>query len=328
MKVLVISFFLTVISLEILLLNYDLDAIRGIVRNFSGERLNDCLIVDEILDHKLLPNCHGIIKTRDFEVSFKTNSLGFRDREITEKKNGVKRVLIIGDSFAEGWGVNLAERFDQIESPDYEFFNMGTRSYSPVLEYELLKQYVDIVKPDIVITMLDFSDLHDDFYYTKKSISPSKLYETVYIQASILIANKKREITESNLTYDFSLFAKASEWEGYDNAWDFTISNLDKTTDFLKYKGVIHKIAVIPRGIHVGETEWNEGREILGIEKSKLYNAPKIFEISDIDLLTPLKEAEKEFKGELYYPFDGHWSVKGHSVVKQAFQKLIDNKMM
>lgn len=44
-------------------------------------------------------------KTKSFDVEYKINHLGYRDSErATEKKSGLKRVLVYGDSQVFGWG--------------------------------------------------------------------------------------------------------------------------------------------------------------------------------------------------------------------------------
>jgi hypothetical protein len=332
-----------ILILEMIFRRHDLASIRGIARSYSGERLTDCLVADIRLDHRLTANCEGIVKTRDFEVGLKTNSLGFRDREFTDKTENKKRVVVIGDSFAEGWGVELEDRFDQIGSDKYEILNLGTRSYSPVLERRLLDKYIDILRPDLVISMVDFSDLHDDFYYaerlgipvdvwppyaespTIKLFNHSALFKNIYRLLYVAQSNQKQEINRINLTDDVALFGKAQDWQNYDKAWELARRNLAMTTDFLNSKGVEHSVIVVPRGIHVGTAEWSDGREIIGLTKNKLYEAPQIFEISDIDLLQKLRQAEQEKPGQLYFPFDGHWTVGGHEVVKLELRNYLDN---
>lgn len=51
----------------------------------------------------------------EFTQEFQTNSQGLRYREIPlEKDPGERRVFVVGDSFAEGWGVDENERFTDL----------------------------------------------------------------------------------------------------------------------------------------------------------------------------------------------------------------------
>ena len=70
-----------------------------------------------------------------FAVEFRFNSLGFRDVEWQEKRPGVHRVIVLGDSFTEGWGVRepdtyprALERLLDAEEPGrWEVRNAGRR---------------------------------------------------------------------------------------------------------------------------------------------------------------------------------------------------------
>src|SRR3990167_2605849 len=279
----------------------------GISRALTGEKLTDCVARDRQFHHKLMPNCNGVIKTLDYTVNLATNSLGFRDEEINKKKKDY-RVLILGDSFAEGWGVEVDDRFDNVaqevltaRNKKTEIINAGVRSYSPILALTLLKDKLIDFDPDMVILIFDMSDLHDDFYYggwqrhfdKVKEIDPgwsaeievwppeytglkqilmnSEAFKTVYREVGTSFLNKKHKLTLTNLSWDISIFAKAQGWENFDKAWNLNIANILLMSHFLDQKGIEFAIAVVPRGIYVSDSEWGRGREPLGIEKNKLY---------------------------------------------------------
>jgi hypothetical protein len=68
-------------------------------------------------------------------VEFRYNSHGFRDDEPGPKRLGVQRVVVLGDSFTEGWGVKeadtyprrLEDRLNQAEPGRWEVLNGGRR---------------------------------------------------------------------------------------------------------------------------------------------------------------------------------------------------------
>ncbi len=49
----------------------------------------------------------------NFIMDVKTNSLGLRDKEYDLSRTDVKRILLLGDSFVFGHGVNIEDRFDR-----------------------------------------------------------------------------------------------------------------------------------------------------------------------------------------------------------------------
>ena len=134
---------------------------------------------DPILHHRLVPGAHGHHRHPEFDVAYDINMLGLRDREISRKKPpGTKRILVLGDSFTEGWGVTAEETFTSqlraliegsgLHTP-WEIVNSGVAGYSPLLEYLYLKNAGVALEPDLVIECFDMSDVYDDIQYTMQA---------------------------------------------------------------------------------------------------------------------------------------------------------------
>jgi hypothetical protein len=93
---------------------------------------------------------------------YRTNRWGFRDREFQiTRRPGVARVLVVGDSFAEAAEVEADERFSaelerRLSRPDrpVEVWNMGVGDYGTGQEYLLVRRYVDVVRPDVVVLQM------------------------------------------------------------------------------------------------------------------------------------------------------------------------------
>src|SRR5262245_44391484 len=133
-----------------------------------GPRKAEFGIDDPIRHHRWRANARGKVRG----IAYETNSLGLRDREYAETKpSGVFRMLLLGDSFIEGWTLEFENTVaKQIERSltarcgrPYEVINGGNASYSPLLEYVLLKQIGPRLKPDLVLLNFDMTDVHDDF---------------------------------------------------------------------------------------------------------------------------------------------------------------------
>ena len=129
-------------------------------------------VEDPVRHHRWKPSGRGRVRGIEYE----TNSLGLRDREYAvPKPAGASRILMLGDSFTEGWTLPLvgvvAKRLEQslelrCRSP-YEVINAGNASYSPILEYLLLEQIGPLLRPDLVLLNFDMTDVHDDFIRTR-----------------------------------------------------------------------------------------------------------------------------------------------------------------
>lgn len=121
------------------------------------------------------PNATYRHKKACFDVTYTTNSAGARDRERTPE-SAQPRVVVLGDSFVEGFGVEFGARLsDLLESATgVEHLNFGTSGYFGPSQYLLLyqslaKQY----RHDAVLVGLlpanDFSE--DDLAFGKRVFS-------------------------------------------------------------------------------------------------------------------------------------------------------------
>lgn len=131
-----------------------------------------------IYGHGLAPGASGVNEGKgEFRVGYRVSSLGLRDREYPpDPPSGAVRLLVLGDSFAEGFGVELEDAFvKRLErrlnaSPPrpgarYEAVNMGVASFSPLLEYLFLKDLLPRLRGHFVLLSLDPTDFADDFHY-------------------------------------------------------------------------------------------------------------------------------------------------------------------
>ncbi len=134
---------------------------------------------DSITHHAFVPNASGVFTTPEWNVSYKINSYGLRDYEYDLTKKDTTRILMLGDSFIEGYGVELEDSVSKVLekklnadniNKSYQIMNAGISSYSPLLEYLFLKNKGLELKPHIVILNLDLLDISNDIEYTQKAI--------------------------------------------------------------------------------------------------------------------------------------------------------------
>lgn len=96
---------------------------------------------------------------------WETNSLGFRDREWTaEDVAGKTKILVIGDSFTAGWGVqDPADRYPNVLQDllgdEYAVMIAAKPGGTPMRELDWLKSYP--IQPDIVIYQYYLNDIDD-----------------------------------------------------------------------------------------------------------------------------------------------------------------------
>jgi hypothetical protein len=95
---------------------------------------------------------------------WQTNSLGFRDREWTpEDWEGRETVLLLGDSFAAGWGIDdPADRFGNVLADllgdDYAVINAAEYGRSTPEQLEIAREH-PLQDPDVIILQYFLNDI-------------------------------------------------------------------------------------------------------------------------------------------------------------------------
>ena len=130
------------------------------------------VLADRAYGHFLMPETANLLfpafskakhHTSEFELSVQMNNLGFRGPNTTTEKRG-KRVLIIGDSFTFGWGIEEEETWIHLLSekyPDIEFLNLGQGGNHPGDYVRIAKEAVPVLNPDMVLVgILQGNDIH------------------------------------------------------------------------------------------------------------------------------------------------------------------------
>lgn len=125
------------------------------------------------MPYTLAPDVNDVhVRRGEFSTTVKTNSLGLReDREISiQKPDGVYRIIVLGDSFAFGFGVDRDKSFEAVLEHDLnkdeklqgkkvEVINMGFASgYSPDSAYVYLKKIAHKFQPDLVLHVFCYSN--------------------------------------------------------------------------------------------------------------------------------------------------------------------------
>ncbi len=157
-------------------------------------------------------NTHNISTTLLWEngyfIQINQNNLGFRSEEDIREKTK-KRILLLGDSFIHGDGLDSNETLDYFLHKElganYDIINAGVSGYSTLQEYLLLKEIYGQVKPDLLITEIFVNDFKDNIF--PKLTGKQK---PIFSGGSNLDINKKMQkggniITEMRLNANYLL---------------------------------------------------------------------------------------------------------------------------
>jgi hypothetical protein len=106
---------------------------------------------------------------RCFDVQYRSNEVGARDSSFAYKKAGSEdRYVLLGDSFAEGYGVNFADTAQaQLERLlGIDVYNFGSAGYfGPVQYYLIYKELASQYQHDgIILFFLPANDFTDNDY--------------------------------------------------------------------------------------------------------------------------------------------------------------------
>ncbi|MHC4580583.1 MAG: hypothetical protein ACYS14_03945, partial [Planctomycetota bacterium] len=151
----------------------------------------DCMYkrsTNPILGFELKPDCRS--DNPDFIQSYeRTNSHGQRDKERTlEKPDGVRRILLLGDSVVEGYGLSKSETISrQLEAlyrdGSTEVLNFGVSAYCTRAEVELLETKGLRFDPDVVILLFvenDFDNFNREAFPLGGAIDRSAVVEGLF----------------------------------------------------------------------------------------------------------------------------------------------------
>ncbi len=126
---------------------------------------------------RLPPSARYTLRRPEFTAEIVTNSLGFREPHLpSQKPAGTRRIVVVGDSFAFGYGVAEAEAFPrQLESvlldtdpgSRWEVINLGVPGADPVTYMYHLRETGLAYAPDVVVIAVMANDVHDTFLREK-----------------------------------------------------------------------------------------------------------------------------------------------------------------
>lgn len=124
-------------------------------------------------------NQAGRFNHPDFSVQVRINSQGLRDDEYPLSRTGKKRMLILGDSFGWGFGVEHDEIFCEIlesKHPDWEIINASVSGYGTDQEFLYLREKGIRFRPDVVLLLFSENDflnnvvLEQNWYYKPRFV--------------------------------------------------------------------------------------------------------------------------------------------------------------
>ncbi len=293
-----------------------------------------------------LPNHKYRQKKTCYDVLYQSNSYGFRDVERT-KESVNKRVLSIGDSFIEGYGVNTENRLSNLLESNTEIphLNFGVSgNFGPVQYYLLYKSLaVNFSHDAILIGLLPSNDFIDDDYEFCKKVGSNRYkpfldgnypnYDIVYYLDSLhksKASPKKQNIVKKVLknftyTYNMTLYLRSKSLllttpdsaiisqDNIPSYFNFTAAQLDRVKYVLEQMKTLAKdkkvmLVSIPNYNEVKLYKESQNNP-LGKELTSFCKKKNIDYLDLLPLQSELNENELQ---NHFLSCDGHWSKKGN----------------
>jgi len=294
------------------------------------------------------PNSSYRHVTTSYKVFYQANSYGARDRERELDAIEKKRLLVLGDSFTEGYGVETGQRFSDLleKSTGLEHLNFGTAgSFGPTQYYFLYKSMGAAFSHDaVMVCILPFNDfLDDDYEYGKIAhalryrpffVGKHPDYSLIYSMDHLppyrvkFFENFLREFTYTGNLIKFlkgirrhKLTAVSPDYAGY---FDYTKEQWQKLCYVLK---LLHAEA---NGKHVIVVTIPSIQDFLRLEKGGKPGLPeemaafcKASGMEYIDLLPAIKAATNGYIA-CYYRSDPHWNAFGNKVAAEYLHRNVE----
>jgi hypothetical protein len=127
-------------------------------------------VVDPKVGHRMKPGLRGVLGNfAEFTTQVRVNRLGIRGPEVGPARPGVRRVLVLGDSFTFGMGVEEPDAFPAQLAAELgrrgipsEGINAGIGGYGVPDEVQWYEQYGRAVHPDVIVLgIFTGNDLQD-----------------------------------------------------------------------------------------------------------------------------------------------------------------------
>jgi lysophospholipase L1-like esterase len=241
-----------VISLVVMLITAEL-AVRLVIDNgmqYDLEMWKYARDVKVISEDPLIAHEHGANRhARLMGVDVQTNSHGLRDREYpVERVPGTLRIVMLGDSFTEGWGVPLEDTFSKRIEHLYadrgvtaEVMNAGIGNYNTIQEVEYFLKRMTPYNPDIVVLNYFVNDAEPVPHDTLPSFIGRHCYSCVFFVGRLDSLLRRLSDRSDWADYYLGLYG-----DGHSKGWLDAKAAIERLAEYCKEHNIKLLIASLP----------------------------------------------------------------------------------
>ena len=145
----------------------------------SDPGLRRILRFDDKLGFRYEPDASTVVRSPygEFEITYQTNALGLRDDRGAGGADIPLRVLALGNSLVEGWGVEARDRFTNVAESlmadktssgrSVRIYNAGLSGYGAAQDYLLFQELNRAIKAHVVVFFYVSTMVHFDRTYLR-----------------------------------------------------------------------------------------------------------------------------------------------------------------
>ena len=300
-----------------------------------GKDAFDYFTFDDRLGWELKPGAEGRLASEEFDVAIRINGRGERsDAEVpTERTPGRRRIVVVGDSFTFGHGVEAAEAWParlQALLPDTEVVNLAVTGYGTDQQLLRLEKRGLAYKPDVVILGLFEGNVFRNLKHEQMGY-PKPRFELVNDRLELpgvplpRLAPGERYPAAMPWSRLWAVFGgRAVELFrhlGFGESWPLTGSLLGRFAESCRQAGAEARVVVIPKDRAVDSPGWRGAihRYTIG----EIVALSSGVGLATLDLTPPMAARQQSTGLPLYFPVDGHWNAAGHEVAAEEIANWV-----
>ncbi|MCK4409942.1 MAG: hypothetical protein KAW67_07640 [Candidatus Eisenbacteria sp.] len=292
---------------------------------------------DSALGWVFPPSAQGPYRSGRHPTDVHTNELGIRSRPIDSGSQSI-RVLVLGDSYAFGWGVPEEDAFPrQLESMigrrfrsvPVEVINAGLPGYGLYQQHAMLLKVLSVTEIDIVVSTFSLAndpvdDLRIDRYapdrlteYSSDVTERSPFLNEVIGRSRLLsMLNRRTSVLRFQL-------ANASN-----EALRATSRSMNALLQTCAEHGIRTVCVIVPHRSEIVAGSFKARLALAQSARARRLRASLAEQhgVPLIDVTDALSEAQKA--EEVYLPNDPHWTPAGHRAVAKAILEILPEKWL
>jgi hypothetical protein len=234
---------------------------------------------------------------------------------------GKTRVLLAGDSFVFGEGVDLEERFDTLLAatmPDLSIVNIGVMGYGPDQQLLRARHWRDDLRRGDILMLVTYGN---DFFDISKPRHSGR--------SKPWIEDEEGELVVHEPEFSFMDFARNYSYILYTIARQMSLGISDETRERLASAGDLYQRWVLEetqglrkRGVRIVVVHHGDRQFDLPFDVDAMY-ASLCSEVSGCLALDPKTEA---LPRDAVFLKDGHWNAGGHRLAAEQIARYLQSR--